>query len=125
MTRSDLKRLAMVLALVAPLAGPLAGCGQKANSTEIVLEGPVDKVQTLIDQEGLLKPPVLSHVEPLDGGRERATMTYAQGVAATKLLRLGKAAANSGVTFNFSSHSNWSSGSGGSAPSSKPAGTTV
>src|SRR6478752_9588543 len=109
MTGFDIgRRIALGAASVAA-AGLLAGCGQGSSSTTVVLAGPTDKVEALIAQHHLYAAPVQSHVEKLPDG-ERAVFTKPGGISAGQLVALGKAAARAGVSFEFSSGSQWGSG---------------
>lgn len=92
-------------------AGLLAACGQGSSSTTVVLTGPPDKVEALIAQHQLYASPVQAHVEKLPDGRERAAFTKLGGLPAGALVDLGKAAAKVGVGFEFSSGTQWGSGS--------------
>ena len=96
---------ATILALAA--AGLLAACGQGSKSTTVVLTGPADKVEALIVAHKSLAPPVQAHVETLDGGQERAEFHLGEGLPMGEAIGLGKAAAKSGVSFQFSSGTQW------------------
>ena len=113
MARFDIKRTSRsglaVMAIAA--AGLLAACGQGSSSTSVVLTGPPDKVEALIAQYKLYDSPVQAHLEKLPDGRERAAFTKPGGLPVGALADLGKAAAKSGVAFEFSSGANWGSGS--------------
>jgi hypothetical protein len=97
-------------------AGLLAACGQGSSSTTVVLTGPPDKVDALIVQHKLLGSPVQVQMEKLPDGRERAVFNKLGGVPAGQLVELGKAAAKAGVSFEFSSGTQWGSGSSAGAP---------
>ncbi|MBO9557487.1 MAG: hypothetical protein J7515_02740 [Caulobacter sp.] len=92
-------------------AGLLAACGQGSKSTSVVLSGPADKVEALIAQHHLYAAPVNAHVEKLPDGGEKASFHKPGGIPAGELFALGKAAAKAGVNFEFSSGSEWKSGS--------------
>ncbi len=97
-------------------ASLLAACGQASSSTSVVLTGPPDKVEALIVQHRLLDAPVQAHSEKLPDGRERAVFNKPKGLPAAELVNLGKAAADAGVSFEFSSGTQWGSGSSPDAP---------
>jgi hypothetical protein len=118
MIRFDIQRAARLGLGVAAIAaaGLLAACGQGSSSTTVVLTGPPDKVDALVLQHRLLDAPVQAHAEKLPDGRERAVFNKPRGLSAGELLDLGKAAAKTGVGFEFSSGARWSSGSPADAP---------
>lgn len=113
MARSDRQGAGRFVAGVATLVavGLLAACGQGSKSTSVVLSGPADKVEALIAQHHLYAAPVNAHVEKLPDGGEKASFHKPGGIPAGELLDLGKAAAKAGVSFEFSSGSEWNSGS--------------
>lgn len=117
MTNRGRGRGATILALGA--AGLLAACGQGSKSTSVVLSGPADKVEALIAEHHLYAAPVQAHVEKLPDGGERAVFDKPGGLPAGQLIALGKAAAKAGVSFEFSSGSQWSSGTS-STPGASP-----
>uniref|UniRef100_B0SWW0 Uncharacterized protein n=1 Tax=Caulobacter sp. (strain K31) TaxID=366602 RepID=B0SWW0_CAUSK len=96
-------------ALTIATAGLLTACGQGSSSTSVVLIGPPDKVEALILQHKLLDSPVQAHSEKLPDGRERAVFNKPKGIPASRLVDLGKAAADAGVSFEFSSGTKWGS----------------
>jgi hypothetical protein len=114
----DIKRASRfglaVLAIAA--AGLLAACGQGSSSTSVVLTGPPDKVEGLIARYKLYERPVQAHLEKLPDGRERAAFSKSGGLPAGELIALGKAAAKAGVVFEFSSGTQWGSGSSADDP---------
>jgi hypothetical protein len=123
------RRALAALALTLAAAGLLAACGQGSKSTSVVLLGPPDKVAALVLQHKLLETPVQAHMEKLPDGRERAAFSKPGGIPAGELVDLGKAAAKAGVNFEFSSGTQWGSGSppppSPPSPSAKPNGQTV
>ena len=116
MMRTSRARQGPTILAVAAVAGLLAACGQGSSSTNVVLTGPPDKVEALIAQHKLLDSPAQAHVEKLPDGRERATFNKPKGLPAGQLIDLGKAAAKAGVSFEFSSGTQWSSGPPADAP---------
>jgi len=118
MIRFDIQRASRsgLTALAITTAGLLAACGQGSSSTTVVLTGPPDKVDALIAQHKLLGSPVQAQMEKLPDGRERAVFNKSKGVPAGQLVDLGKAAARAGVSFEFSSGTQWGSGSAGDRP---------
>jgi len=126
MTRSDVERAVRSALTTTVLAAAclLAACGQGSKSTHVVLSGPADKVEALIAQHHLYATPVQAHVEKLPDGGERAVFDKPGGLPAGQLIALGKAAAKAGVNFEFSSGSQWSSGSPDAPgqPAAKPGG---
>lgn len=126
MARLDFRRLSLAAALA--IVGGLAACGPgPVKSTTVVLVGPPDKVQGLINRHKLLGPPVQARVEPLDGGRQRATLNLPKGLPLGEVVQLGKDAARDGVNFEFSSGTQWGEGTpaqggpDGNAPEQSPA----
>lgn len=109
MTRRGRGRGATILALGS--ACLLAACGQGSTTTKVVLTGPADKVEALIAQHKLSKAAVQAHVEKLPDGRERAVFIKVGAAPAAELIDLGKAAAKAGVSLEFSSGTQWGSGS--------------
>lgn len=104
-------RLSVALAIVATV-GLLAGCGpgQGSSSTTVVLTGPRDKVQALMDQHKLLARPVVkAQVEPLEGDREKVTLNLPRGLPLGEVIGLGQDAAKAGVSYEFLSGSQWGS----------------
>ena len=127
MIRFHIRRAALAGAALAA-AGLLAACGQSSSATNIVLEGPTDQVEALVTRHQLMAQPVQAHVEKLPDGRERAAFRRAKGLPAGELIVLGEAAAKAGISFEYSSGTQWGSGSPGDAPAQaapKPKGPIV
>lgn len=113
MNRSNAKRLSrLALAAVALLvSGGLTACGPgPVRSTTVVLTGPPDKVHALMVKHKLLASPVQAQGEPLADGRQRVTLNLPKGLPLGEVVDLGKAAAQAGVNFEFSSGTQWGSG---------------
>jgi hypothetical protein len=108
----------ITLALIA--AGLVAACGQSSSSTTVVLTGPPDKVAALVAQHKALAPPVPARVETLGDGRERAAFHLPKGLPMGEVIALGKDAAKVGVSYEFSSGTNWNAGSPADPPSAQP-----
>jgi hypothetical protein len=109
-TASLIRQALMPLAIAA--TGLLAACGpgQGSSSTTVVLTGPPDKVDALIVRHKLLGSPVQAQMEKLDDGRERARFHLSKGLPMGEVIALGKDAANTGVSYEFSSGAQWGSG---------------
>ncbi len=111
MTRFDFQRAFRLTALALATVGLLTACGpgQGSRSTTVVLTGPPDKVQALVDRYKLLESPSQAHMEKLADGRERATFNKPKGLPLGQLIDLGKDAARDGVSYAFSSGAQWDS----------------
>lgn len=109
--RALFRRLSLAATTLAAV-GALAACGpgQGSSSTTVVLTGPADKVDALIARHKPLGPPVQAQIEKLDDGQERASFHLSQGLPMGEVIALGKDAANTGVSFEFSSGKQWGSG---------------
>ena len=95
-------------AMALAAAGLLTACGPGAvKSTTVVLTGPPDKVDALMTQYKLRAPPARSRSEVLEDGRERATVDVPKSLPLGQVVDMGKAAAQAGVSFEFSSGTKW------------------
>ena len=113
MRKSDVKRAfrPAFVAIAFAVVGGLTACGPgPVRSTTVVLTGPPDKVHALMVEHKLLASPVQAHGEPLADGRERVTLNLPKGLPLGEVVDLGKAAAQAGVNFEFSSGTKWGSG---------------
>lgn len=134
MVRLDFRRMALTAATVA-LVGVLCACGPVgSSSTTVVLTGPPDKVDAMVARHAQLGPPAEARKETLGDGSERASFHLPKGLPMGEVIALSKEAARDGVSFEFSSGTQWGSdapGQGGPATSdpaktpARPAGGPV
>lgn len=86
------------------MAGLIAACGraQVWSPTRVILEGPPDRIATLISEHHLAEGAVRLRGERLADDRARYVFDKPNGLSPDALVKLGKSAAEARVSYSFS-----------------------